>query len=60
MPDFKIQTGNIADALTDFDAPELTGPIQTPESVIMPTAEISIHTLAWRVTATFGISYSEI
>lgn len=39
MPDFKIQTGNIADALTDFDAPALTGPIQTPESVIMPTAE---------------------
>ena len=39
MPDFKIQTGNIADALTDFDAPALTGPIQTPESVVMPTAE---------------------
>lgn len=39
MPDFKIQTGNIADALTDFDAPALTGPIQIPESVIMPTAE---------------------
>lgn len=39
MPDFKIQTGNIADVLTDFDAPALTGPIQTPESVIMPTAE---------------------
>lgn len=39
MPDFKIQTGNIADALTDFDAPALTGPIQTLESVVMPTAE---------------------